>query len=148
MRSLFRAQPITVGPAHCDYITATGEALWHGHNIGTATEALDLTGTVTVEHRPDHRPLERQLRKNELYRRRDESGEERGPCQLCGVKAAKLVAVNWRMTDLGPAGEWREACTEHLEQMEAESREGLAAIGVNPESVSIAARSGRIPEPA
>lgn len=148
MRSLFRAQPIKVGPAHCDYVGADGTALWHGHGIGTATEALDLTNVLTVEHRPDRRPTERLLRKHEFYRRRDDSGEERGPCEVCGEHGLKLVAVNWRMSRIGPVAEWREACAEHVDQMEAVSRVELDRLGIDPDSVSIAARNGRIPEPA
>ena len=145
LRCMFRAQPIKVGPAHCDYIGADGSALWHGHGIGESVDALDLTDVLTVEHRPNARPMERKLRKAEFYRRRDESGHERGDCVLCGEQAAKLVAVNWRMADIGPVAEWREACAEHVEQFETIGRVELAALGIDPDSVAVAARNGRIP---
>lgn len=147
MRSLFRAQPITVGPAHCDYIGADGLSLWHGHGIGMPIEALDLTDVVTVEHRPDERPTERQLAKAEFYSRRDETGIERGKCAECGEPARRLVAVNWRMTEIGPVAEWREACKTHAYYLRREGQEELRALGVDPDTVSIAARNGRIPVP-
>lgn len=143
MRSLFRAQPIQVGPAHCDYFTPDGVALWNGNGMSSG-ETLDLTDVLVVEHRPDRRPADRQLAKLNYYAARDEALVERGMCE-CGERAVRLVATRWRMSRIGPVADWREACEPCGERLEAVGRRQLRQIGVDPDSVRIENRNGRAP---
>lgn len=146
VRSLFRAQPIKVGPAHCNYWTADGRSLWNGSGNIDGTEPLDLSGVVEVEHRPDVRPHERQAAKMQFYALRDDLGIERGDCHKCGERAARLVAYRWRMSSIGPVAEWHECCEACAVKVERRSEYELRALGVDPESVRVENRNGRIPQ--
>lgn len=146
VRKLFRAQPITVGPAHCMYRAADGRLLWGETNDQKAEPTFELLDMV-VEHHPDRRPLERLTAKLAYYRARDEALIERGNCHWCGEPAVKLVGINWRMnTALAcPVGEWREACANHVAVAERISRTEFALLGINPDSVQVENRMGRAP---
>lgn len=147
MRSLFRAQPITVGPAHCIYTGQDGTLLWagtgmEGQRIATT---LDLTASVLVEHRPDRRPHDRQLAKLRYYADRDAACIERGDCTDCDQPAVRLVASGWRKTHIGPVARWVEVCDPCGEQRDKVSRRQLRQIGVDPESVRVENRNGHAP---
>lgn len=146
-RSLFRAQPITVGPAHCNYNAADGRDLWNGSERHADVSKLDLTDLVVVEHRPHERPHERQAAKQAYYVERDAAGIERGPCETCDRRSVKLVPVNWRMTDLGAVALWQEACGECAPEWEQRSRSQLEGLGLDPDRVSVENRNGHIPAP-
>lgn len=144
-RGLYRAQRITVGPSHCIYSTADGRHLW-GETVRQSTEpCLDLTRDVLVEHRPDERPVARQLAKLQYYAQRDEARVERGSCKSCDRLAVRLVPMRWRMTGIGPAAEWVEACETCAERLERVSRRQLCQLGVDPDSVVVENRNGRAP---
>lgn len=145
VRSLFRAQRITVGPAHCAYTGEDGESLWTGSGAVDGTEPLDLSSVVEVEHRPNVRPPERQRAKLQFYALRDELGIERGPCHKCGAKAARLVAHGWHWSKIGPVAQWDEYCEPCAVKMDKRSAYELRAIGVDPDAVKIENRNGRKP---
>lgn len=146
VRKLFRAQPITVGPAHCMYRAADGRLLWgetSDQHAEPTFEALDMV----VEHHPDRRPLERLSAKLAYYRARDEALIERGGCHWCGEPAITLVGINWRMNAAlnCPVGEWREACANHVVVAERISRTEFELLGIDPDSVQLENRMGRVP---
>lgn len=148
MRSLFRAQPITVRTNHSTYVTADGRLLWNTDRHGTEAEpTLDLTDCVRVEHRAQQRPADRLQAKMGYYAQRDEQGVERGFCK-CGQRAVKLVACDWRMTEIGPASEWEEACADCVPKLEKRSRYALRMLGVDPDRdvAMVANHNGRIPQ--
>lgn len=145
IRSLYRAQPITVGPAHCNYTGADGLALWNGQDLEADGLTLDLTGCVEVEHRPQRRPQDRQMAKMQYYAERDAQGIERGTCQDCGEPSLRLVAVRWRKSRIGPVADWREACDECGNRREKEGRVRLLQLGFDPDHLSIENRMGRTP---
>ena len=143
---LYRAQPIIVGPHHAQYRTPEGQHLWAGNGEESPVPALDLTDVVRVEHRPDRRSLERQQRKQAYYNLRDQERVERGDCSRCGVPAVRLVPRKWRMTQLGPVGEWAEACEPCALELEKVGRRQLRQLGVkNPDEVTFENRNGRAP---
>lgn len=146
VRKLFRAQPITVGPAHCMYRAGDGRLLWGMTRTQEPEPTLDLMDMV-VEHHPDRRPIERLTSKMAYYRARDEGRIERGDCHWCGEPATQLVAVRWRMNAaLGvPAAEWREACANHVDVAQRAGRTELAMLGIDPDTVQIENRMGRMP---
>lgn len=143
VRKLFRAQRITVGPAHWDYMTDDGRMLWgseggdRGRNglMEPALELLDLQ----VEHHPDRRPKARLEAKLWYYARRDDAGIEMGACSWCddGTLAVKQVACDWQWNDaLGaPVSQWRPACQMHAERAERLSRGRLRYLGIHPDRV-------------
>ncbi len=152
MRALFRAQPLTVGPAHCQYRREDGSLLWGYEGDGRMLPALDLSADVLVEHRPDLRPLERQHAKLVYYASRDAAGIERGMCEyavdderVCGLRATQLVPARWRMTELGPVADWMECCETHIELVDAVNRLRLASMGIDPDSVVVENRNGQAP---
>lgn len=146
-RSLFRAQPITVGPAHCNYSDADGRGLWNGTDCDADVRTLDLSWCVTVEHRPHERSAARQAAKQRYYVDRDAAGIERGTCATCTQRAVKLVPVNWRRSEIGPVAEWQEACADCAPDWEARSRVQLEALGIDPGLVRVENRNGHIPAP-
>jgi hypothetical protein len=148
VRSLFRAQPIHLETNHVTYVASEGTLLW-GYETGDRplAGALDLTGDVVVEHRPDKRPQERLLGKLQYYAARDFAKVERGECAACGAPAARLVPANWRLTEIGPVADWMEACEKHARRQEHENRYQLERIGVDPDSVQFENRNGRAPAP-
>ncbi len=145
MRALFRAQPITVGPAHCMYRAADGSLLWGYEGDGRMSSALDLSADVLVEHRPQERPPARQHAKLVYYAERDAAGIERGVCELCSERSTGLVPARWRMTDLGPAADWMECCDTHATTVDTVNRIQLQALGINPDSVVVENRNGHVP---
>ena len=147
MRSLFRAQPITVGPAHCNYTAADGTPLWAGTGMGddTLASTLDLSGCVRVEHRTDARPHERQAAKAQYYAVRDDAGVEGGTCDDCGEPAVRHVATGWRKSHLGPVAKWVEACEPCASRREKIGQRQLRQLGVDPEAVRVENHNGRMP---
>lgn len=145
VRKLFRAQPITVGPAHSTYRAGDGRLLWgqarEGEREADTLELLD----VLVEHHPHRRPNERQAAKLAYYSARDANRIERGGCHWCAEPATDLVALNWRMhAGLGcPVAEWREACRNHLPVADRIARVQLEAMGIDPATVRAENRMGR-----
>jgi hypothetical protein len=153
VRDLFRAQPITVETNHCTYVAGDGRLLWGGNGdvvqerLGQPLEpCLDLMDDVLVEHRPDRRPDERMRGKFGYYRNRDAAKIERGPCSQCGAKADRLVTIGWRMTAIGPVGDWTEACEECAPLLDKIARVELVRIGVDPDSVTPENRNGHAPQ--
>lgn len=145
MHALFRAQPITVGPAHCQYRTADGRLLWGYDGDVRVVSALDLADVVLVEHRPDRRPMDRQHAKLTYYAQRDASGIERGVCELCDATSTGLQPVRWRMTRIGPVADWMECCDEHAATVAVVNDLRLRALGIDPASVVTENRNGRAP---
>lgn len=146
MRALYRAQPITVGPAHCMYNAPDGSLLWGYDGNARMVEALDLTDAVTVEHHPDRRSHERQHAKLMYYAERDAAMVERGECELCQGAATSLQPVRWRWTDIGPVADWMECCDEHAESVRVVNDLELRRLGIDPLSVVAENRNGRAPE--
>lgn len=153
VRDLFRAQPITVETNHCTYVDDQNRLLWGGNGdvvqerLGQPLETcLDLTGDVLVEHRPDRRPDERMRGKFGYYRNRDAAKIERGDCSQCGEPADRLVPIRWRMTDIGPVGDWTEACDKCAPVLDKVARVELVRIGVDPDSVTPENRNGHPPK--
>lgn len=146
VRKLFRAQPITVGPAHCTYRAADGRLLWGATRTQNSEPTFEVAGMV-VEHHADRRPIERLSAKLAYYRARDDARIERGECHWCGEPAVKLVSINWRMhaTMKAPFGEWREACGNHAAVAERISRTQFQLLGIDPDSVQVENRMGRPP---
>lgn len=144
--ALFKAQPITVGPHHAQYWAADGQSLWVGNGERTPVPALDLTQEVLIEHRPNVRDADRDRRKLVYYRQRDESRVERGDCSKCGRPAVRLVATQWRWSEIGPVGDWAEACEACAKHMEKASARALRRMGIDPDSVTPENRQGRAPE--
>lgn len=145
MRALFRAQPITVGPAHCMYRTADGALLWGYEGETDIADALDLSDVVLVEHRPDLRPHDRQHAKLVYYAERDAARIEHGRCELCGRMATSLQSVRWRWSEIGPVAEWMECCDEHAEAVRIINELELRKMGIDPASVVPENRNGRVP---
>lgn len=143
MASLFRAQPIRVVTHHANYVTDDGTQLWAGVDQ-PVTETLDLTGAVTVEHRPNDRPTDRLAAKMGAYNARDRSGVERGTCR-CGQPSVKLTAVGWKPSKIGPVAEWRETCPDCAARLERVSRTQLLQLGINPDAVAVENRQGHLP---
>jgi hypothetical protein len=153
VRDLFRAQKITVETNHCTYVAGDGKLLWGGNGdvvqerLGHPLEpCLDLMDDVLVEHRPDHRPDDRLRGKLAYYRARDEQKVERGECSQCGQRADRLVPIRWRMTEIGPVGDWTEACDGCAPLLDRVARAELVRIGVDPDSVTPENRNGHPPE--
>jgi hypothetical protein len=129
MRSLFRAQPITVQTNHITYVADDGRLLWGWERDDKPLEpALDLTDLV-VEHRPDRRPSGAAGREARYYATRDEQKVERGDCSRCGERSVQLVATNWKWSDIGPVAEWAEACETCLPELELEADRQLRTLG-------------------
>lgn len=147
MAALFRAQPITVGPAHCQYRAGDGTLLWGFEGDTRIASALDLSGSVLVEHRPDRRPHERLHAKLVYYAERDAAGVERGMCELCESPSVRLLPARWRLTGLGPVADWMECCDEHAGHVEIVNALRLAALGIDPDSVVVENRNGHAPAP-
>jgi hypothetical protein len=148
MRSLFRADKITVGPAHCLYTASDNVGLWAGTGIDNDGMAgtLDLFESVTVEHRPANRPPERQRRKGVFYAERDAQCIERGDCEKCGKPAVRLVASAWKPSKIGgPVAQWAEACEPCARKLEKVSAIRLRQMGVDPAMVRIENRNGHMP---
>lgn len=145
MRALFRAQPITVGPAHCMYRADDGSLLWGYECDGRMAPALDLSADVLVEHRPNQRSMERQRAKLTYYTQRDAAGIERGPCESCGEPSTGLQPTRWRWTDIGPVADWMECCDQHATQVQAENTVELRELGIDPDSIVVESRNGRAP---
>lgn len=145
VRCLFRAQPITVETNHITYRAADGRLLWGWDDPDAVLEpALALPGLL-IAHRPHERPAERQRRKLVYYAERDRLGVERGRCADCGQPAARLVAVDWRDSDIGPVADWREACEACARDHELAGRRQLAALGMDPDAVAVENRNGKVP---
>lgn len=142
---LFKAQPIKVGPHHAQYRTADGRYLWVGNGEHPPVPALDLTRSLTVEHRPDQRPPERLLAKGGYYGNRDQARVERGDCSRCKDQSVRLVPTRWRMTYLGPVAEWAEACEPCAQRLEKVSRRQLRQLGADPDEITLENRNGRAP---
>lgn len=144
MRRLFRAQQITVDTNHITYVADDGRVLsgWDGQHDLAASH--DLSGVVRLEHRPDRRPQDRLLAKLVYYGQRDDSRAERGACS-CGEPAARLVASQWKPSDIGPVAQWVEACDECAPRLEKVGRVRLRQLGVDPDRVSVENRNGVIP---
>jgi hypothetical protein len=146
LRCLFRAQPITVGPAHCQYRAADGSLLWGYESDGAMADALDLSEHVLVEHRPQNRPQDRLHAKLTYYAERDAAGVERGRCELCGDPAVSIEPTRWRITEIGPVADWMECCAVHRESVRVVNAVELRKLGINPESVVVGSLNGRAPE--
>jgi hypothetical protein len=142
---LYRAQPILVGPHHAQYRTADGQHLWVGNGEASPVPNLDLSSTVRVEHSPDRRPVERQQAKLNYYAERDQTTVERGDCSRCGDPAVRLVTTRWRWTQIGPVGDWAEACEPCAQRLEKVSRRQLLQMGIDPDSVRAENRNGQAP---
>jgi hypothetical protein len=145
MHALFRAQPITVGPAHCQYRAEDGTLLWGYEGDARLATALDLSDVVLVEHRPDRRPAERLRAKMVYYSERDAAGIERGACELCDGPSTGLVPARWRLTELGPVADWMECCDEHAASVDAVNALELRKLGIDPASVVVENRNGHAP---
>jgi hypothetical protein len=145
MCSLFRAQPITVGPHHAHYRAQDGSYLWVGNGEDSPARTLDLTDSVRTEHRPDRRSEERLQAKMNYYAARDTARVERGDCSRCGEPAVRLVATKWRMTRMGPVGDWAEVCEPCAQRLEKVSARQLVQIGIDPDSVTVENRNGQAP---
>lgn len=145
MRALFRAQPITVGPLHCMYRAADDTLLWGYERELPMANALDLSDCVLVEHRPDHRPLERQHAKLMYYAERDAAMIERGKCELCDERSTGLVCTRWRWTEIGPVADRMECCDAHAAQVKVVADLELERMGIDPTSVVPENRSGKAP---
>lgn len=145
MRALFRAQPITVGPAHCMYNAPDGTLLWGYDGDHRMADALDLTDVVLVEHHPDRRPHDRQHAKLMYYAERDAAMIERGSCELCGEPATSLEPVRWRMTEIGPVASRMECCAMHAESVRVVNALELRKLGIDPGSVVMENRNGKAP---
>jgi hypothetical protein len=145
-RAMFRAQPITVGPSHCMYQAADGSLLWGYDGDKRMQAALDLSDCVLVEHRPDHRPHQRQHAKLMYYAQRDHERIERGRCELCNSAATSLQPCRWRWTDIGPVADWMECCDQHAEQVQAVNALELERMGIDPASVVAENRNGCAPD--
>lgn len=146
VRKFFRAQSITVGPAHCTYRAADGRLLW-GETRTQKSEPTFEIADMTVEHHADRRPFDRLTAKLAYYRARDDARIERDGCHWCGEPAVKLVSVNWRMHAAlkCPVGEWQEACVNHAAIAERISRTQFQMLGIDPDSVKVENRLGRPP---
>lgn len=145
-RRLFRAQPITVRTNHVTYVAGDGRLLWGYEDSETpVAPGLDLASEVLIEHRPDRRPQERLLAKYQYYAQRDAARIERGNCALCGESASELVPTRWRMTEIGPAADWMEACEPCAEKADLVNRVTLQGLGIDPDSVTVENRMGRPP---
>ena len=145
VRSLFRAQSITLRHNHATYVTDDGRVLWGYENGQHIEPTLDLTKQVLVEHHPDRRPPERQQGKMVYYAARDNEGVERGDCHGCGVHARHMVPRRWRWTQLGPVAEWMEACDACAERQEKVNRRQLIQMGIDPDTMGVENRNGRLP---
>ena len=143
-RGLYRAQKITVGPAHCVYTGESGP-LWNGTGIGGDLPSLDLTDCFEVEHRPNERPHYRDVAKMQYYALRDDSMVERGDCSSCGEQAVRMVAARWKASRRGPVSMWVEACEPCAQRLDKVGRIRLRQLGVDPDAVTIENRNGRIP---
>ncbi len=137
MPALFRAQPITVGPAHCQYNAPDGTLLWGYDGQSDMAEALDLSEDVIVEHRPQERSQERLVAKHAYYAERDASCIERTVCELCGEPSAGLEPARWRMTEVGPVASWIECCDGCLPKLNAVNDVELRKCGIDPDSMVI-----------
>lgn len=144
VRNLFRAQPIHLDTNHISYGTADGRWLW-GDASRTVEPCLDMTDLL-IEHHPDKRPDERQKAKLAYYSQREEQRIERGNCALCQKKAARHVATKWRLTKIGPVGDWVEACETCATKLDKRGRYELIQLGVNPDQVRIENRNGGAPD--
>lgn len=145
MRSLFRAQPITVQSNHVNYVTADGRYLWGRDGDGRVEDALDLTGCVHVEHHPGARGRDRLAAKLTYYAQRDEAGVERGRCERCGQPATSLEPTRWRLTEIGPVADWMECCDDHRLEVAGENAGVLRRLGIDPASMSVGSLPGRAP---
>lgn len=148
MRSLFRAQPITVQTNHCTYVAEDGRVLWGmvvaGSDRGRCeVPALDLAG-LKVDHCPQVRPVDRLKAKGEYYVGRDAAGIERGECE-CGEPAVRLVSRHWRVVpETGKAvAEWHEACEKHAKRWEYDGQWEMRKLGIDPSTAHN--RNGEIP---
>lgn len=137
MRCLFRAQPVTVGPNHYTYRNAlTGKPLWSGPDPRGIDAPLNLTASVTIEHRADMRTPSRRLMQSQYYARRDTSGAEMGKCPRCNERqAVARVTCGLRMIKGLPAGHIEELCEECGKREESVSRRKLRSWGMNPDEV-------------
>lgn len=147
MPALFRAQPITVGPAHCQYNAPDGTLLWGYDGQSNTAEALDLSDVVLVEHRPDERSHERLTAKHVYYATRDAEGVERSACELCGERSSALQPARWRMTAQGPVAVWIECCGGCRPKLEAVNDAELRKFGIDPDSMVIGPVMGVAPAP-
>lgn len=144
VRNLFRAQPIHLDTNHISYGTADGRWLW-GDASRKVEPCFDMTDLL-IEHHPDKRPNERQQAKLAYYANRDEERVERGACQKCGALAVRHVATKWRMTKIGPVGDWVEACEACAVKLDKRGRYELIQLGVDPDKVRIENRNGGAPD--
>lgn len=144
VRNLFRAQPIHLDTNHISYGTADGRWLW-GDASRKVEPCFDMTDLL-IEHHPDKRPNERQQAKLVYYANRDEERVERGDCQKCGEQAVRHVATKWRMTKIGPVGDWVEVCEPCAVKLDKRGRYELIQLGVNPDQVRIENRNGGAPD--
>lgn len=130
MRCVFRAQPIVVGPQHWMYRNLiTGQVVWRGTDRQGLPPALDLTGHVTVEHRPHQRSVARTLAKDQYYTRRDQLGVEMGACPRCDQQAVRRMTVADRVMKGLPVGHVEEVCAAHGEQLDRLNRRKLIQWG-------------------
>jgi hypothetical protein len=147
VRNLFRAQPIHLERNHITYVTDDGRLLWGWDGDERPLEPFLSLKEVVVEHRPHHRPRDRQQAKMQYYTARDTQKIERGQCRHCSRPSDRLVAVGWRLTEIGPVADWEECCVFHAEQMERRGKNRLKRLGIDPKSIRIENRNGRAPEP-
>lgn len=147
MPALFRAQPITVGPAHCQYNAADGTLLWGYDGDARQAPALDLSDVVLVEHRPQDRPQERLVAKHVYYAARDAARIERSVCEFCGKPATGQQPARWRMTELGPVATWVECCEECKAKLEIVNEVELRKFGIDVDTMQVGPVLGVPPPP-
>lgn len=145
MPALFRAQPITVGPAHCQYNAADGTLLWGYDGDHRQAPVLDLSADVLVEHRPQNRSHERLVAKQVYYSERDRACIERTVCELCGAKSTALQPARWRMTEQGPVASWIECCEGCRPALDLVNATELRKLGIDPASMVIGPVLGLAP---
>lgn len=85
IRTLFRGKGIRVEGNHYTYRSLDGALLW-GPPHAEWVPGVDLTEQVVVVHWTFQRSEARVARQEAYYIERDESGVERGPCEVCGVE--------------------------------------------------------------
>lgn len=134
-RALFRAIPgLTVGENHYTYVAPSGDRLWGNPADGPVAEALDLIGSVAIEHLTYRRPVARIERQFTYYDARDAAGIEAGDCRRCGQRpATRTYPTNY--TDLGDevACDWLAVCDVCAPRVIEEGREAAARYGFDPE---------------
>lgn len=135
-RCLFRGRGITVGPYnHYTYVRPDGERMWGRGGVPTV-EAFDLTEDVTVVHGTFHRTPERMAAQVAYYDNRDATGNERGPCDICG----RTLAIAWladatTFQEIGHGqydGLWLEVCRDCIAPQAERNIDAIRKLGLDP----------------